>query len=327
MRSDSPQGDFPILLVEDDDASRLLMRRMLLQAGHEVSVVADGRQALELMAQRYFPIVLTDWVMPEMDGLQLCRAIREREEGDYVFIILITSRNSAEDVIEGLEAGADDYIKKPFDRGELAARLKSGRRVIELANSLKRANEEITRRSLTDPLTGVFNRSYLDGNLDEEVEHAASLRVPVSVVLCDIDRFKQVNDTYGHRAGDAVLEEFAERVRQSIRQGGDWVARFGGEEFLIVLPNTDPESALAVAERIRSTVSRHITQVGSDSIPITASFGVAGWVPGEDGDTVAADALIELADRYLYQAKKAGRNCVRGQAPMVEQCGERVYSD
>jgi len=285
---------------------------MLREIGHDVVVVSNGREALARLEERTFPIVLSDWVMPEMDGLQLCRAIRAKFADDYVFIILITARDTSDDVVEGLEAGADDYIKKPFNTDELGARLKSGRRVIELASSLKRANEESTRRSNTDSLTGLYNRGYLDGTLDQEVERAVSLQVPLSVILCDIDCFKQVNDTHGHRAGDSVLEAFAERVRGTVRRSGDWVARFGGEEFLVVLPNTSPEAGAVAAERIRGNVSREAVSIDGQSITVTASFGVAGWVPGLSPDTLDARRLIDLADSLLYQAKKAGRDQVHG---------------
>ena len=212
-----PVLDFPILIVEDQPASRVLLERTLVKAGYEVVCVGNGRQALKILQERPFPIVLTDWVMPEIDGLELCRAIRENPPEGYVFIILLTANDSTADIVTGLEAGADDYLTKPFHAAELIARIQTGKRIINLERSLKRVNEEIKLLSITDPLTGSYNRGYLTERLPEEIGRAKRYHHPLSLVLCDIDNFKGINDTYGHEAGNYVIKKFVDCIKESIR--------------------------------------------------------------------------------------------------------------
>lgn len=200
---------FPILIAEDDPVSRKVLEKTLTKAGYEVVSVENGKKALEILNKRFFPIILTDWMMPEMDGLQLCRLTRQNRWPGYVFIILLTAKDSKDDIITGLEAGADDYLTKPFNHAELIARLKTGKRILELERSLTNANEEIRILSITDPLTGCYNRGYLTRRLPQEIKRARRYNRPLSVVLSDLDHFKSVNDTYGHQAGDLVLKKFA----------------------------------------------------------------------------------------------------------------------
>ena len=304
---------FPILIAEDNPVSRRLMEMTLRQADYEVVSVANGFEALKAFKKRFFPIVLTDWGMPEMDGLQLCRAIRENPSEGYVFIFLVTARDSKQDIIVGLEAGADDYLTKPIDRSELIARLKTATRVLELEKSLKDAYEKIRVLSITDKLTGCYNRTYMDEYLSKEISRATRYQRPISLVMADIDHFKRVNDTYGHQAGDQVLKNFVTIIRDNLRKDVDWIARYGGEEFLMVLPETDFESAMMSAERLRKAVSESAVMHGDREICITASFGVAGFRPSVAENTdVTHEALINQADKALYQAKNEGRNRVRG---------------
>ena len=309
-------------MAEDNAVSRKLLERILNQAGYEVVSVQNGREALGVFKENFFPIVLTDWGMPEMDGLQLCRAIRELGSDGYVFIFLITARDSKDDIIVGLEAGADDYLTKPFDRAELIARLKTAIRVLELEKSLKDAYEKIKTLSITDKLTGCYNRTYMDEYLFKEIRRAERYGNPISLVMADIDHFKRVNDTYGHPAGDLTLKNFVASMENGLRKDIDWMARYGGEEFLIVMPETDFESAMSSAERLRKSVSEDITSFKGEEIRITASFGVAGFVPSTTKEKTPYEAIIDQADKALYQAKNEGRNRVRGKVFLLESTRE-----
>jgi len=306
-------NDFPILIAEDNPVSRKLLEKTLTKAGYEVVSAKNGREALDLFAQRFFPIVLTDWMMPEMNGPDLCRALRAQSQNGYVFIILLTAKDSKDDIVAGLEAGADDYLTKPFNRAELMARLKTGTRILELERSLKTATEEIRVLSIKDSLTSCYNRGCLTERLPREIKRARRYGHDLSVVLCDIDHFKEVNDTYGHQAGDAVLKAFAKILMDSIRNGVDWVSRYGGEEFLVVFPETPFQGAALVAERLRTAVAEATMETPEGDLHITASFGVTGFSASTPDSRVSCDAVVKMADNMLYQAKNAGRNTVRSQ--------------
>jgi len=298
----------PILLAEDDLVSRRLCQKILAREGFAVTTVANGREAIELFRQRFFPIVLTDWQMPEMEGPELCQAIREENPDRYVFIVMLTSKGAKDDIISGLEAGADDYITKPAHPAELVARIRTGIRILELERSLKAAVEEIHQMSITDPLTGIYNRGYINERLPQEIRRAQRFGRDLTLVLCDIDHFKRVNDTYGHLAGDAVLKSFARSLAGSIRQQVDWLGRYGGEEFLIVLPETHLEGALVLTERIRRTLESTPIETSGKTIGITSSFGVACFSPGTGKEVFTPEALLQEADNLLYRAKSEGRN-------------------
>ncbi|MFO7740194.1 MAG: diguanylate cyclase [Desulfatiglandaceae bacterium] len=302
---------FPILVAEDDPVSRKILEKTLTKAEYEVVSVENGKKALDTLGKRFFPIILTDWMMPEMDGLQLCRLSRQLRWPGYIYIILLTAKDSKDDIIAGLEAGADDYLTKPFNHAELIARLNTGRRILELERSLKDANEEIRILSITDPLTGCYNRGYLAGHLPQEIKRARRYNRPLSVVLSDLDHFKSVNDTYGHSAGDLVLKKFVQCIRETIRNDVDWVARFGGEEFLIVFPETDIQCARRPAERIRTRLSQRAFAVEGEEILITASFGITGFGPDTPDQEITPEAMIRKADSCLYRAKRQGRNRIR----------------
>ena len=305
---------FPILVAEDDLISRRLFEKILIKEGFDVTTVENGRQALDLFRQRFFPIVLTDWQMPEMEGPELCRAIRDENPDRYVFIVMLTAKGGKADIISGLEAGADDYLTKPAHHAELVARIKTGIRILELEKSLKDAADEIHLMSITDPLTSIYNRGYINERLPQEIRRAIRYGRNLSIILCDIDHFKKVNDTYGHLAGDKVLKVFAECLTGSFRQKVDWVGRYGGEEFLVVLPETNLDGALVLAERLRETVEGCESQVDDCTISITASFGVTGCSAHQLTPAVKAETLLQQADTLLYEAKAAGRNRVNARA-------------
>ena len=297
-----------ILLAEDDPVTRMLMTRFLKKAGYEVDAVSNGSEALDWMTRRYYPMLVTDWEMPEMDGVALCKAVRNMQMDGYVYALLLTARDSKEHIIAGLEAGADDYLIKPVHEPELIARLNAGRRILNLEHSLRVANQRNRILSITDALTGAYNRRYLMEQLPRELERCLRYAYPLSVLMCDIDRFKQINDARGHAAGDDVLQQFAARAQKAIRTNSDWVARYGGEEFLIVLPETDHVGAMAVAEKIRSLVSCSPFATRSGDLKATASFGVASTGRSGPDISLKVDALIRCADECMYRSKQDGRD-------------------
>ncbi|MEJ2641067.1 MAG: diguanylate cyclase [Desulfosarcinaceae bacterium] len=303
--------DFPILIADDDPVTRKLLERTLSKRGHQVTVVDDGRKAFERFRKEFFPLVVSDWMMPGMDGLEICKAIRGVETEGYVFIILLTSRDNRRDIVRGLEAGADDYLTKPFNPAELAARINTGIRILELERSLKKANDEIRTLSITDQLTGCYNRLYMAERMEPEIKRAKRYRHWLSVIMCDIDHFKQVNDTHGHQVGDVVLKGFADIIRRSIRAEVDWAVRYGGEEFVIILPETDLEGARVVAERLRRSVANAAFSAEDGTFSITSSFGVTSLNEKTPWEKLTIDAIIQHADNLLYAAKDAGRDQVQ----------------
>jgi len=301
-----------ILLAEDDPVTRMLMTRFLKKAGYEVDAVADGTDALEHMTQRYYPFLVTDWEMPEMDGIELCKAVRNLQLDGYVYALLLTARNAKEHIIAGLEAGADDYLVKPVHEPELIARLNTGRRILALEQSLRAANERNRILSVTDPLTGAFNRRYMMEQLPRELERCRRYGNPLSVIMCDVDHFKQVNDVKGHSAGDDVLQQFVARMQRSIRATSDWVARLGGEEFLIVLPETGFQGAMIVAEKIRAIMTSVPFVTREGDVVATSSFGVASTELHGPDLAMKSETLIRAADQCLYTSKQSGRNRATG---------------
>lgn len=304
----------PILLVEDEPTTRLMAAHQLRRAGYDVEVAENGLQALERLRQRLFPILLTDWEMPVMDGVALCRAVRGARFDGYVYIILLTARDRKANVIEGLEAGADDYLTKPVNDQELFARLQTAQRILRLEQSLRTANQRNILLSITDALTGTYNRHHLMRQLPKELDRTRRYARPLSAVLCDIDNFKKINDSRGHQVGDDVLVQFAALLQHSIRSEVDWVVRYGGEEFLVVLPETDFGAALAYAERIRKQLEASGVELAGESLPVTASFGVTSYSGTTDQIECSVDDLIAAADACLYRSKRKGRNRVIGKS-------------
>jgi two-component system cell cycle response regulator len=304
----------PILLVEDEPTTRLMTAHQLKKAGYEVVAVANGAEALARLKERFYPLLITDWEMPEMDGVALCKAVRQAELEGYVYTILLTARDGKANVIEGLRAGADDYLTKPVDDRELIARLATGRRILKLEQSLRAANFQNYLLSITDALTVTYNRRYLMEQLPKEIERASRYRRPLSVVLSDVDHFKKVNDTHGHQAGDQVLKSFAGLLLGSTRKEIDWVARYGGEEFLVVLPETTVADAVSFAEKIRILVAAHGFETSAGVLNVSASFGVAGYDAVTENEDASVDGLIAYADLCLYRSKETGRNRVTGKA-------------
>jgi len=296
-----------VLIADDDIISRAVVKALLLKWGYEVMEVGDGNQAWNILKDKDSPhLVLLDWMMPGMDGLELCRCLRQSGNNTYHYIILLTGRDSKEDIIGGLNAGADDYITKPFMPEELEVRLRVGKRILDLQQSLKEALEVQRYQAQHDRLTGIFNHVEILNILEKELDRAGRQNGDLAVIMGDLDHFKKVNDTYGHVAGDAVLVEVAARMKNNIRLY-DSAGRYGGEEFLLVLPGCTTDEVMIIAHRILESISKDPVMFNNIPIKVTISLGVA--VHGT-GDNTSTTELVQLADTALYKAKQNGRNRV-----------------
>lgn len=296
-----------VLIADDSATSRAMLRSALAHWGYEVVLAENGEQAWEILAEPDPPpMAILDWVMPHMTGPEVCRRVRETHREPYTYILLLTSKNTKGETVEGLEAGADDYIVKPFDQHELQVRLRAGKRIIDLQIDLLQAREELRERANKDLLTMLPNRPAISSALEQEISRCHRDRRTVGVILLDIDHFKKINDTYGHFAGDAVLRETAARLRSNMRPY-DQVGRYGGEEFLVVLPNCDLEQARNQAERMRQKLHATPMLVDAAELRVSASFGVTV----SDAAERDQDVFVRVADEALYRAKASGRNCVQ----------------
>ncbi len=301
-----------ILVAEDDVISRTLLERTLQRAGYEVIAVEDGAKAIaELVKQDAPRLALLDWIMPEMDGVEVCREIRRRKEQAYTYLILLSSRESKEDIVAGLESGADDYLTKPFDVDELKARLRTGHRILELEDHLVEARESMRFQATHDLLTSLWNRGVIVELMSHEIMRSRRERSCTAVMMCDIDHFKSVNDQHGHAVGDDVLREVARRLHNSVRSY-DMVGRYGGEEFLVALNKCNPESAVSRAENLRAKIGGQPIQTADKPITVTISIGLA---LSSEFTQCTVEELMHQADMALYAAKAAGRNCVRVARP------------
>jgi diguanylate cyclase (GGDEF)-like protein len=299
-----------LLLAEDAPAERELLQQFLEQGGYIVDCAADGLEALAKVTSDTFHILLTDWEMPGMDGLTLCRRVREANLSGYLYILLLTGHGSSDHAVDALGSGADNFIRKPVDLDELLAHVNAGWRIVQLERSLRAANAQIRHLTITDALVGTYNRRHLDEELVREVERARRYGHNLSAVMADLDHFKAINDKHGHSVGDEVLREFACRARAAIRQGSDWIARFGGEEFAVILPETTLRGATATAEKIRAVLQATPVMTRAGPLQISASFGAAALAPSSDSAPLCAALLLRQADEALYRSKVAGRNRV-----------------
>jgi two-component system cell cycle response regulator len=298
-----------VLIADDDPISRRLLQVTLTAAGYRVIAAADGSEALRVLRQQDSPrLAVLDWMMPSLDGVDVCRTVRCSGREPYLYIILLTAKGHQTEIIEGLEAGADDYIIKPYDLQELKARLRAGKRILELQEELVTAREQLRMQATHDSLTGLFNRAAILETLEREVIRSNREKQPISVIMADLDHFKDINDTYGHLAGDAVLREIAQRMLASFR-AYDVVGRYGGEEFLAVIPGAELAMAIELADRLRQKISAQPVHVDGCMIPITVSVGVAASGM-ERNQAAQAAVLLHHADEALYAAKNAGRNRV-----------------
>jgi len=297
-----------ILIADDDRMNRRLLEKTLEREGYEVIALDNGRMALEQLSLPDGPrLALLDWMMPELDGPGVCRGVRTQHERPYVHIVLLTSRGSKQDIVAGLEAGADDYLTKPWDSAELTARLRTGQRILQLEDRLVEARETMRFKATHDHLTSLFNRGIIIDLLARELTRTRREQGCTVVMLGDLDHFKNVNDGYGHVVGDEVLREIARRLLASVRSY-DFVGRYGGEEFLIVLNNCASTQAIARAEQVRNGIANHPVQTTRGPLPITISLGVFA---SRDWDLQQVEEILRAADSALYHAKADGRNCAR----------------
>lgn len=294
-----------ILVAEDDLVSRLMLVSALKKWGYEPVVVDNGKSALEVLLDKSPPLIaILDWVMPEMDGIDVVRTLREKAEESPTYVIMLTTRTEKEDVIAGLEAGADDYIRKPFDVDELWARIRVGLRTATLQKDLIEIQKALEYEAVHDPLTGCLNRRGILERLNEEVERAQRTGEQFCVAMCDLDHFKRVNDNYGHQTGDDVLKGFVQTARSQLRTY-DQIGRLGGEEFLIIIPNITETDAQNALERLRKIVHDTEMDTCSGKIKITVSIGAIIVK-----EKTSIDNIIKQVDEALYSAKEKGRNQV-----------------
>ena len=300
-----------VLIADDSIVSRHLLDATLRKWGYEVVVANDGLEAWNALRQEDAPrIAILDWVMPGLTGPEVCKRLREHSKevtnAGYTYLLLLSSKSQREDLIEGLESGADDYLTKPFDQHELKVRLRAGMRIIDLQRELLAAREELQEQATKDFLTQLWNRSSILDTLQRELSRGVRENRPLGVVLADLDRFKSINDTFGHFAGDAVLREFSRRMLTCVRPY-DAIGRYGGEEFLFVLPGCDELSTANQGDRLRAALANDPMLINDTRRIVTGSFGATSWHPGVPPE---AEHLIRVADSALYVAKNQGRDRV-----------------
>jgi diguanylate cyclase (GGDEF)-like protein len=297
-----------ILIADDDGLSRHLLEVTLAKWGYDVTTCKTGADAWQVLEHDGAPqLAILDWEMPHLAGPEVCRRLRERGAERYTYVILLTGRSHKQDLITGMNAGADDYLTKPFDAHELDVRLRAATRILDLQHELITTREALRIQAMRDPLTGLLNHRAIVEAVTTELHRVRRESRPMGVALADLDSFKPINDTYGHAAGDAVLVEAARRLRGSIRPYDD-IGRTGGEEFLIIAPGCSLDCVRSIAERMRIALACEPFHVNTRSLPVTCSIGVASTAehPGRD-----VEWLIRAADAALYRAKAAGRNAVR----------------
>jgi len=308
MDSPQPQPTLKVLVVDDSAVYRRQVSQALAyHPSYETFLACNGEEALSIYREKVPSIVVTDWMMPDFSGIELCQRIRAEKGLPFAYVIMMTSNTDKGRAAQALEAGADDYIAKPFDGSELLARIGAGRRMVELHRKLQSKNAKLEEQARTDVLTGLPNRRAIEEWANKQLEGASRHGFPIWMVLGDLDCFKQVNDTFGHAAGDAVLRTFAETLKHGTR-ASDICGRLGGDEFLTVMTHVSAENIELTVNRFREQFASLSFPFSGQSISLTATFGVAGI---ESGQRWEFSELLCNADEMLYEAKRAGRNCVR----------------
>jgi diguanylate cyclase (GGDEF)-like protein len=298
-----------VLIAEDDPIFRRILESWFKRWDYRVTAVENGVDAWEVLQREDAPqLAILDWMMPGMDGIELCRRIRSRDQGVYRYVLLLTAKDDKQDVIAGLEAGADDYLTKPFDVNELRARVRAGKRILDLQAALIRAKDDLQFAAAHDALTGLWNRGAIIDLLKREVSRRQRTGDALGVIMADIDYFKKINDTHGHLIGDAVLQEVTRRLAVGVRPY-DVVGRYGGEEFLVVFPGCNAANLIVGAERLRHCIGDQPIETSAGQISVTLSLGLAS-VEQNEKETLACEAFLRTADEALYAAKARGRNRV-----------------
>ncbi|ETR68571.1 MAG: response regulator receiver modulated diguanylate cyclase [Candidatus Magnetoglobus multicellularis str. Araruama] len=295
-----------ILVADDSEMTRMILQGRLSQWGYDIVNAGDGYEAWDMLQKKDKPrMILLDWMMPNMNGIELCKKIRKQIKEPYIYIILLTAKKGKEHLIEAMEAGADDFITKPFDPHILKVRLRAGYRITRLQDELIDAREELRIQATHDSLTQLFNRSALMNMMTREISRSQRDNSSIGIIMIDIDHFKSINDNHGHLIGDDVLKILAEQMKQCTRRY-DTIGRYGGEEFIIVLPQCGKTEVHTVAERLRQQVCQQPYETSVGAIDVTISLG-ATWITPSDQDC-ANENIIRVVDKGLYAAKHKGRN-------------------
>ena len=319
---EKPSPPDTVLIAEDDPIFRRVLQSWLQKWNYCVTSLENGLDAWNALQQENSPqMAILDWVMPGLDGIEVCRRIRSHQQAPYKYVLLLTGKESKEDVVAGLDAGADDYLTKPFDVNELRARVRAGKRILELQGELVEAHTKLQFEAAHDHLTGLWNRGAIMDLLQREIQRTVRNGEPMGVIMADLDHFKRINDSYGHQSGDVVLREVAHRLLESVRNY-DYVGRYGGEEFLIVLTACAPSALADTAERIRIHVSEKTVDTDTGPISVTISIGLAAQ-HAAGPELTTGEELVRAADSALYSAKANGRNRVE-HAPEKLQPVRRV---
>jgi len=314
-RDDSPRtaaSAFKVLIADDSPVSRKLVEQALFGQPYRLLFAATGKEAVQLYIEHRPSLVIMDWLMPDLNGVEICRRLRSISAGGYTHIIMLTAKRDKASVVEGLQAGADDYLTKPFHEEELLARVAVGVRTVELHHQIQAKNKALEQLALTDAMTGLPNRRAIEEWGARELSSATRNGFSVWAIVADLDRFKHVNDTFGHNAGDEVLKRFA-KILQAHTRRSDFCGRLGGEEFLIIMTHATRENVEKVAERIRAELAMAPFTFSGCDMMATASFGIAGFEAKKGHPSFAV--LVSQADAALYVAKRTGRNRVESSAP------------
>ena len=295
-----------ILVIDDSKLILHVAKTILDKQGHQVLLAEDGNIGLQTAATEHPDLILLDLILPGIDGYQVCQRIKTETATSDIPVIMLTSKSEPADKVRGLEMGASDYVTKPFDEGELMARVNIHLQIRELHETLKEKNRQLKEMASRDGLTGLYNHRYFQETISKDFQRAVRYQESLSCVMLDIDHFKKFNDNYGHQAGDMVLKTLGSLVNELIRDS-DLSARYGGEEFVLLMYHTASQEALMIAERLRKAVDQHKFQTDNLVLTVTISIGVASFPHPEIAD---AKTLIECADKALYRAKEEGRNRV-----------------
>jgi diguanylate cyclase (GGDEF)-like protein len=295
-----------ILVAEDDRVSLRILEKNIRAWDYDIVVAANGDQALQKIGRENVRLAILDWMMPGINGLEICKHLRQNNGSNYIYVILLTSRDRSQDILEGLEAGADDYMTKPVNFLELKARLQTGRRIVELEDKLLESNRKLKDLASRDSLTSLWNRANIMRFLEENLERGKREKQPVSTIMVDIDDFKRTNDTCGHLAGDIVLIQVAKRLERCLRKY-DKIGRYGGDEMLVVLPGCGLKKAGGIAERLRLAVAGEKVRIPAGELEISITLGCSS---SADFSRPTPEALVQASDAALYRGKKQGKNCV-----------------
>ncbi len=295
-----------ILIAEDDLISSKILQKNLLNWGYHVVAASTGAEAWQALQDDNLRMALLDWMMPGMDGIEVCRKIRRRKKFKYTYIIILSAKDRKQDIITGLSSGADDYMSKPVNFLELRARLQTGRRIIDLEDKLLVVQNQLKDLASRDSLTKVWNRSEIARFLSEEMDRGHREGVPTGVILTDVDHFKNINDFYGHDIGDHALLQVVSRIKKKIRKS-DRIGRYGGDEIIVILPRCSSSEVARVAERVRLSVSGKGIKTNLETVPLTISVGC---VSTDATGLISSEKFIKVADGALLKAKRQGRNCI-----------------